>query len=295
MQSDSENPIQTIDDLAQQIVSIRKKPLLVLYHHDGSTIEPDNHKIVYNELRQHVESVDEMDVLLHGNGGNGDVSYQIASVIRDISENVEILVQEKAISGHTLISLVGNKILFGAFARLSAVDTFQDGDGVGDIPCFFITTELFIHYIKHAKETIEADLEDEYTKIEEVMMSKYLAEYGVEQISYMFRTNELAVFYGCELLKNMIPDADKSRTIMKALTYQYPSHTFVLDYHFANKLGLVAEKMPIKLSDVSKELIEALQEAANTGDICDDIEDDEHNKDNRAPFVKYYPLTETIS
>jgi hypothetical protein len=90
-----------IDETVEKIISIRKRPLLILYWHDceGCEIENNHYMLVYRELRKYVKSIEEIDVLLHTAGGTIDGSFALARAIREVANKVNFLLLYMAWSG----------------------------------------------------------------------------------------------------------------------------------------------------------------------------------------------------
>lgn len=113
--------VERLDTQAQQIISRRKRALLVLYYSDrfGSMQEEDAMDL-YREIRQRGWDRDghkhALDVLIHTLGGDPAAAYGIAQVIRDFASDVVFLVPAHAYSGGTLACLAGNEIRLGACA-----------------------------------------------------------------------------------------------------------------------------------------------------------------------------------
>jgi ATP-dependent protease ClpP protease subunit len=86
-----------IDQIAEKIISIRKRPLLILYWHicEDCEIDDGDHTEVYKELRKNLnDRIPEIDVIVHTAGGDSHESYHIARSIREFADNVAFLIPE---------------------------------------------------------------------------------------------------------------------------------------------------------------------------------------------------------
>jgi len=281
--------ITEIDELAVKIVSIRKKPLLVLYWHDHDEcyISSGNEAIVYKELRKNLDtSFNNIDVLIHTHGGNANTSYLVARAIREFAYNVTFLIPEKATSGGTLIALSGNEIMFGHCARLSSIDYQLDINSDNEAR----TSTYLKHFLSFTKDvmtTLDEDMK-EPTGVEKVMIQEMVKELGTEHIANTYRLNGLSKYYARQCLKYAFPrkeQTDQRDDIVDMLTDDTPSHSAIIDYDVAKSLLLPVTKMPLELSDVTKELIAKLSEASELYEVCELMADEK----SRYPFVKYYP------
>jgi membrane-bound ClpP family serine protease len=281
-----------IDQIAEKIVSMRKKPLLVLYWHicEDCEIDDKDHTEVYKELRKNLnERIPEIDVIIHTLGGNSHESYQIARSIREFADYVTFMIPEEASSGGTVIALSGNKILFAHCARLSPIDVQHF---VNDYKSKDIlendSTVYLSKYVDFVKETMD-DLDKDIivpTGIEKVMIEQLVKEIGVVQIARVHRQKSIAIVYANNLLKYPFPLDEATRAnIIDSLVNSAPSHSTVVDYEMAKVLSLPVEKMSLELSDITKELIEKLSEASESFEICELMKDGT----TRNLFTKYYP------
>ncbi len=284
--------ITEIDQIAEKIVSIRKRPLLVLYWHICADCEIDegDHTEVYEELRKNLnDRIPEVDVLIHTLGGDSHESYRIAKSIREFVDSVTFLIPEEASSGGTIITLSGNKILFAHCARLSPIDIqhLVNDYKIKDIMENDSTVYL-AQYVDFVKETM-TDLDKDLiisTGIEKVMMEQMVKEIGVMQIARVHRHKSVAIVYANNLLKYAFPrDEDIRGNIVNSLVNSAPSHNTVVDYEMAKELELPVEKMSLELSDITKDLIEKLSEASESFDVCELMADGK----TRNLFTKYYP------
>lgn len=282
-----------IETIAKKIVEIRKKPLLILYYPEdlGTIINDDVHdvyEIIFDKTAGN--KIEEMDVILHTNGGNPYAAYGIIQAIREFSDKVTILVPYNAYSGGTLLCLGANKILMGACATLSPIDiTLRSPGRFGiegsddDIP--LICIDNYVEFTKFCKNKIEENL-DYATNIEEKLLLKFVKDIGVIKIAEYFRERDATRHYANILLSSyMFPDTAQeeiTNTIADALVYKFPSHGFEIDYTIANDLGLIVEKMTPDLSNQAKSLILELHNEANEGNICNKI-DEEY----KMPYIQY--------
>lgn len=75
-----------------------------------------------------LEEVDKLKLLIHSFGGKVSCSFKIANALIKNFEKIEVYVPHLALSGGTLISLVGEKIVMGEMSSLSPLDPqYSDG------------------------------------------------------------------------------------------------------------------------------------------------------------------------
>jgi ATP-dependent protease ClpP protease subunit len=206
-----------IDDIAEKIVSMRQRPLLILYWHNCEDCEIDagDHKEVYKELRKNLDDrIPEIDVIIHTHGGNTDESYQVAKAIREFSDNVNFLVPEQAASGGTLIVMSGNHILLANCARLSPIDVqYPAKKGLSESDSTMYLSK-YVDFVKATMDDLDED-RDKPTGIENVMIEHMVTEIGTLNIARIHRMKRLSYVYGNNLLKFAFPrDEDIRENIL---------------------------------------------------------------------------------
>ena len=280
MDDKEDNILKKVDSLALEIVNARQKPLFVLYYPESfGLINTEDISDVYDELRRGLGTTkrEKIDVLLHTYGGDPGAAYRIVQSIRSFTKNISVLVPFHAYSAGTLMCLGANKIQLGAYAALSPIDIhipLEEGN------LELIAVDKYIEFVKHCKEIIEGGKNDENrTDCENPLLVELVKQIGSINIGIFFRERELTKYYAEILLDaymlNGIPDInEKIKHIVNMLVFKFPSHQFEIDYHIANKIGLVVDEMPTELSDKTKSLIKLLELAKKDEKICKYVGDE---------------------
>jgi hypothetical protein len=283
--------IKNVDEVANEIMNMRGKPLLVLYYpEEFSSINRDDISLIYDELDNGLGgvSVQELDLLLHTNGGDPNASYRIIQAIRELADRVNVLVPFHAYSGGTLICLGTDKILLGAYAAVSPIDItlVHDNSKNNDDDIPLICIDKYVEFTRYCKNALEQQ-EGKSTNVEEPLLLRLVDTIGVIKIAEYFRERELTKYYAEVLLMDYMfkenPDKLVINDICQALVFQSPSHEFEIDYNIAKKLNLNVERMPKDLSDKTKKLIKCLEIAMQAGEIC--MSTDEFY---RQPYIRLY-------
>lgn len=288
-----EDILEIIDRSALSITENRQKGLFVLYYpEEDGDVDIDDISDIDNELRRcfGTSTVDEIDILIHTNGGSPDAAYRIIQHIRSIASNISILVPFHAYSAGTLICFGTDKILLGTFAALSPIDITitTENDNEDDIE--LIAIDKYIEFVKYCKKIIEdAGMK---TNLEDALLVEMVKQIGAINIGSFFRERELTKYYAEILLSDYmlkdIPDKEKTIDhIIEMMVFKFPSHEFEIDYNIAKRLKLAVENMTIDLSDKTKSLIKLLEEAMGNGLICRYMGDG-----YRLPFFRLYNIRE---
>lgn len=286
-----EDILERIDTLALNIVENRQKSLLVLYYPDnGGEIKISDISRINDELRSSIPSNNDIDILLHTDGGDPNAAYRIIQHIRGTVNKVSILIPFYAYSAGTLMCFGADKILLGASAVLSPIDIYVRFENDENNRIELAAIDKYIEFVKYCKKTIE-DAEME-TNLEEALLVEMVRQIGATNIGSFFRKREWTKYYAEILLSDYmlkdIPDKQKIMDhIIDMMVFKFPSHSFDIDYNIAKIIGLVVENMPIDLSDKTKSLVELLEEAVLNNQICAYI-----GNGYRLPFFRLYDIEE---
>jgi ATP-dependent protease ClpP protease subunit len=122
-----ETKANTIIDLAEKLVGLRKKPLLVF---DVDPVSPQVVLMTEHELLG--KDYPEIDVLIHTLGGHIESAFNITKLLRTTAKKINVLIPHKAKSAGTLICLGADNIIMSPISELGPLDTqireSQDGD-----------------------------------------------------------------------------------------------------------------------------------------------------------------------
>jgi Serine dehydrogenase proteinase len=290
--------LERVDRVARDIVRLRSRPLLVLYYHEqgGAMVESDV-KDVYSAFRQrgwHSEAPREsLDVLVHSLGGEPEPAYRIAQVTRNFAENVDFLVPEYAWSAATLLTLSGNTVRLGSSATLGPIDVTV---GPPEDEIELASIEYYKRFVVDCLRSVIQELgrhsENFDTTLETELLRELVTQVTAISIGELYRMSEITLHYANRLLMDyMFAGNPKASVVVpkisEALVKGFPAHDFVLDYHMSHELGLRVEEMPERESDLSKAVVEELENLADRGDACPEVS--LHRGDAlRAPFIRLY-------
>lgn len=291
----SEETSARIDNLARQVLTHRRRPLLVLFYDESlGRISWDDVEDIYDEFRRHgwrMSRRGPLDVLIHSTGGNADASYRIAQVIRNFATDVHFLVPLYATSGATLVCLSGNQIRLGPYAFLGPIDI-----QIGDVELASI--DSFRDFAVNARREVEEILDrlesPRTTDVESTLLRELVQQEHALDIGSLVRESSLTGYYANRLLHDYMFKDESNREAMardnaNQLLSTFPSHLFVLDYHMADSyLKLKLEEMGENEFDRLRGLVDELESLTEQGVICKDIGEEE-GETVKAPFIRLYP------
>jgi len=132
-------------------------------------IADDAVRIIYDHLEQlNIKNGEKLDLFLHSFGGVGVVPWKLVNLIREFTDNFEVLIPYKAYSAATLIALGANKIVMHPMGELGPIDPKvgnefnpitpqgqQIGINVEDVASYIDFVKEFVG-IRHEDELIQA-------------------------------------------------------------------------------------------------------------------------------------------
>lgn len=297
--------------LANDVVQHRRRPLLLLFYLDETSIDEPNLEHLSLLLRgsglTREKPLANLDVLIQTVGGDPITAYRLAQLIRDYAEGVEFLVPEYAYSGGTLLCLAGDEILLGGSAVLSPFDIklvrgqrteaeeemYEDEAPEAEVET--VAIDHFIQVAKQARIEIERGFRQRgwrssRTEVESAMLCEMVRQVGSLTIAGFYREKNLTEAYANELLSSYMLAGRAVRPrivkILKHLIFEAPSHGFPMDYHLCLDAGLRVAEMEEPLSDLTQRLSNRLGRLGGDDSLFPRLRGD------RLPLFRVYPYTE---
>ena len=282
--------LQQIEEACSKIISLRQRPLLLLYYPGpyGNMLEEDV-RYCYQAFRNLnitiEERLQECDVLIHTLGGDPIAAYKLGQVVRDLVSNVICLVPEHAYSAGTLFCFCANEIRLGHYAGLSPIDITQEEVELASI-------DNYKEFAQACHAAIQKIIRDEGERksvtVGSDLLCQLVQQVGALNVGKYYRARTLTGHYAQELLDRYmlagLPNAKGCRNkIIRKLLLEAPSHEFHLDFHMCVDLGLQLTEMSTTESDVTKNLVSLLDSLAFEEIICPSITDE-----LKMPFIALY-------
>lgn len=199
---------------------------------------------VLEKLGQH----DTIYLFIKSDGGSGQVSLRLVSLLRQHCSNLVALVPLECASAATMITLGANQILMGPTAYLTAVDTSlnhalspidRDNDRVS------VSLDELTRVIRLWREQQPDSTENPYKSL--------FAYVHPLVIGAVDRAESLSIMLCRELLAHHISDETVTNQIAATLNSKYPSHNYPILLSEAKKIGLNVAPLP---PDVNALLLE---------------------------------------
>ncbi len=235
-------------DTIAKIAEVLGAPVITYWNNPRGSVCHSDVLSLY-EVLEHLGYHETLYLFIKSDGGSGQVSLRIVSLLRQHCKNLIALVPLECASAATMITLGANKILMGPTAYLTAVDTS----------------------LNHALSPIDRDNDrvsvslDELTRVISLWQAqqsdksdnpyKHLFEYVHPLvIGAVDRAESLSIMLCRELLSHHISDEETVNQIASTLNSKYPSHSYPILLPEARNIGLKVDSMPSEVNTLLLEL-----------------------------------------
>lgn len=169
-------------------------------------------------------------MLINSRGGSLNSAYKVSRALRGAFKNITVFVPHYALSGGTLLALIGDEIRMGIMSQLSPLDVQLSYKGTQvSINSLFIALHTLDEIFNTKKPE---ELPYTYTHLAQSLDPIIIAEWlGIKRAGQ---------YYLREILEKT-KYSDKSN-LVRLLTAGFPTHSFVIQYDQAKDMGLKVER-----------------------------------------------------
>lgn len=194
-------------------------------------------------------------IFLKSNGGNGQASLRIVSLLRMYCEELVALIPLECASAATMIALGADRIVMGPMAYLTAVDTSithklspldRDNNRVA------VSLDAMNRVIKLWRDEKDSQSGNPYQSLYQYIHPLVIGDAD--------RSNSLSVKLSRDILSFHIEDEATIERISHALNSWYPSHDYPIIAREARAVGLNAVDMDSRIHDLLLDLNEVYSE-----------------------------------
>ena len=170
-------------------------------------------------------------LLVNSTGGSVRSAYKTAKAIRESFNDITVFVPHYALSGGTMLALIGNRIRMGMMSQLSPLDV--------QLP--YNNQQVSVNSLFRAKQNFDDEFQTK--KPEEIPYpDKHLVE-SLDPIILQewegFRDE--GIIYLEELLEKSGYDKKLTHNLIEELVLQFPTHGYVIHRDRAKELGMKVE------------------------------------------------------
>ena len=211
--------------------------------------------MVREDLRD-LDAVNTLDVILDSGGGSIDASYQLITFLRSKCETLRVFVPDYAKSAATFFCLGADEIWMNETAELgpldaqipdpkhperymSALEQFKAMDYLRTYA--FETLDAYVRLMIERTSMSLRDMIGDATRFVSQLMKPLYDQVDPFHFGGSQRELEVVVEYGRRLMPRYAYrdwTEDRVRELLENLTWKYQSHSFMIDYAEAKRLGL---------------------------------------------------------
>lgn len=231
------------------------------------------------EEQSQIKDIETIDVILDSRGGDIDASYQLINFLRADCKKLRVFVPNLAKSAATFFCLGADEIWMSNTSELGPLDAQIPDPRSGDETISALEEFKAIEYLKdHAFKILDLyvrllirstsmrlhEIIKEATAFVTQLVKPLYSQVDPLYFGASHRALDVAVEYGKRVMpqyayknwsKNRIDD------LLEKLTWSYPSHSFVIDYPEAKRLGLNVHLLEGQRNE-DAQLIESILESA---------------------------------
>jgi hypothetical protein len=241
-------------EIVEQIERLTGAPLITYWNSTGGSICSNDVVGLYGVLKG-IGKVDKLAMFIKSTGGFGEASLRMVHLLRQATNQLDVLVPLECESAATMLALGADRIHMGPLAQLSAVDTSLTHD---------------LSPIDRDNDRVKVS-QDELTRVVRLWQAQaggsnsnpYEALYGHVHplvIGAVDRASALSTRLCADILSYHMTDRAKAEAISNALNSAYPSHSYPITIREATRIGLNVEPLDDALNGLLLELNEVYSE-----------------------------------
>ena len=270
------NPVPTeAIQLMRQLEASRRSRLFLF-----ATPGPVDRQLVHAICAQQAElaEIDTLDVLLNCFGGDIDATYRLVNVLRGRVTRLRAIVPDYAKSAATFFCLGADEIWMASAAELGPLDAQvpapgEPGEWVSALDGFkaleflrqyaFETLDLTVKMILHRTPNISVrEAIKQAVGFVSVIVTPLYQQVKPRELGEWSRRLEVGEAYARRVMarhSHRANTAEEIDDLLEKIVRGYPSHSFVIDFHEAQALGLKVHA----LSDHDELLARSVLELVN--------------------------------
>ena len=244
------------------------------YQNQSGDEEIDRKTVVtVRSALKEMKPVEHLTVLVDSPGGDADAAFHLVRALRRYTTNLEVVVTDWAKSAATLVALGADKILMGKDAELGPLDAQLRAPSGSAIPLSALNAFKSLEYLqRYALDTLnlaiilmlsKAKMDIPYAIQQALPFVSCIATPLYQQVEprelgEARRYLSVAEEYGDRIMSRYgysgVPK-QRIKDIVNRLVWQYPSHSFVIDFVEAKELRLNVEELDDARCDLCDELL----------------------------------------
>jgi hypothetical protein len=209
--------------------------------------------------RKHLQGVTTLDMIIDCAGGDIESAYQLIILFRSACQRIRVFVPDWAKSAATFFCLGADEIWMSPTAELgpidaqiadprdpdrylSALNEFKAAEYLRTMA--FETMDLMMRILVRRTRMRLRDVLSEAREFSSQLLQPLYSQIDPHYFGEAHRALEMSMEYGQRVMSRYVyKDWSKEdiKSLLSRLTWDYPSHSFVIDYQEATELGLKAQ------------------------------------------------------
>ena len=188
---------------------------------------------ILTDLKKKIPSLKDKKafLLVNSTGGNVSSAYKTAKAIRESFKDITVFVPHYALSGGTMLALIGNRIRMGMMSQLSPLN----------VQLYYNNQQVSVNSLFRAKQTLDEEFQTK--KPEEI---PYPDKHLVESLDPIILQEwggiqKEGIIYLKELLEKSEYNKKLVDSLIDKLVFQFPTHGYVIHRDHAKELGMKVE------------------------------------------------------
>jgi hypothetical protein len=250
--------VDTVTEFRAKIHALeqeRDSRIFCLIHHGQNHICHPTMRAVYAN-RAETGYGARLEILMHSPGGHPDFAFQVMKFFRRRYKEVNIIVPLMAKSAATLMCLGADRVFMGEFGDLGPIDIQIDdpvdkGDRaispLDEFKSLEYMRDMAIEWLAYFSALAREDFGMSVKQALEHgvpfitgLMQPILGQIDPLEVGSYRRSLAIAEEYGKRMLDLTGQQNDR---LVHELVWEYPAHSFCIDYEEADRLGLPVEKL----------------------------------------------------
>lgn len=227
--------------LLEKLESLRGRPLITYVTSIRPNMSANMAGDVVSQIIQQIDAISDenksVDFLIVSNGGDPITALRIMSLLRERFDNISVLLPYVAYSAATVLALGADEIVMHPYSNLGPVDpqlTVSQDNEHGVPKQFHFGSEDLRNYIEFIKNDV--GITDQAHLVSAIQ--PLLKDVGTLPIGSAKRSQQLTFSLSEKMLAWHIKDANKIKSIAKALNTSYYHHGYAVGRTEANEIGL---------------------------------------------------------
>lgn len=241
-------------ELIQTLEGVLKGRLITYWNSSRGSV-CHNDVLAFHELLQDIDEEEHIYLFLKSDGGSGQAALRIINLIRRHTRKLTALVPLNCASAATMIALGADEIQMGHMAYLTAVDTSLTHD-LSPIDRDNDRVSVSLDELKRVVRLWREERDEKSTNPYHALF-QYVHPLVIGAVD---RADSLSIRLCKELLSFHIKDEKSANAIAQALNSWYPSHNYPILLNEAQRVGLKASNMDMRVSGLLLELNELYSE-----------------------------------